>query len=196
MLAHILLLAVLAVVTPPSQPAARSPEARAAAAYAALVAMAPPARVRPASPRWQETPEQIETRYRAVAADIAAASDTAWDVALLVGIAVHEGFAADVYAGQCVQKAGWCPDGAVSVYQLVPPTAALRERYRTDPRAAALAALVLARGSWWRCARIGRASALSAYAAGTCQAHGPAAATSAELVRYVDSAARYVRAAW
>jgi len=185
---RLLLFLALLFLTAPAH--AEEPDGLATGALTALLAMARPERQRPATPAWAETPEAMRSRYEATARVIAEVSSSRWDVALLVGVAVHEGLAADIWAGQCAPIAGRCPRGAVSIWQLEAPNRVIRYLLEAYPVLAAGWALRAARRSWAACWRRGPAGRLASCASGTCD-HGLDA--SAELVRYVDRALYHLR---
>lgn len=160
-------------------------------ALAALLALAPPAQVRPAAPRWAETEDAIRARYASIAADIAAVSTSRLDVAALVGVAVHESaLALDVDRGECERThLGRCDGGrAVSIYQLQEADPARRALLRAVRREATTEALRRIRWSWHACQDLDSEFRLSAYAGGRCTSDGDAAVASRGLYAMITHA--------
>jgi hypothetical protein len=123
----------------------------AALALAALLALAPTAR-RSAPAIWAESPTEYTDRLASVADDIAAASSSPHDVALLVGVAVEEsGLSPDVDAGFCAVRWGCDGGRALSIWQLHAVSDEQAAVVRWDRRAAAVVALRRIRSALYRC---------------------------------------------
>lgn len=120
----------------------------------------------------------------AIAADIAAVSDSADDAAALVAIAWHEShFRPDVDSGKVRGDAGrsW------GLWQIRCGSSASCSRYVSDRRLGASRALWLVRKSVGACRRYGSSAALRAYASGSCRKGASASAARVDTWRTVSS---------